>query len=74
MYLQSYSFFFLRAIIIYKEKKGSLLRGKWTVLCEKVVQMASKSARDYTAKWHQKVISRCASWSLSADDGCCVYG
>ena len=28
MYLQSYSFFFLRAIIIYKEKKGLLAAGK----------------------------------------------
>lgn len=28
MYLQSYSFFFLRAIIIYKEQKGLLAAGK----------------------------------------------
>ena len=59
MYLQSYSFFFLRAIIIYKEKKGLLAAGKVDCFVRKVVQMASKSARDYTAKWHQKVISRC---------------
>ena len=40
MQLQSYGFFFLCTIIIYKEKKGLLLRVKWTVLCEKVVQIA----------------------------------
>ena len=28
MYLQSYGFFFLRAIIIYKEKKGAFAAGK----------------------------------------------
>lgn len=51
-----------------------MLRVKWTVLCEKVVQIAWESVRDCAAKWYQKVISRCASWSLSADDGCCGYG
>lgn len=55
MYLQSYSFFFLRAIIIYKEKKGLLAAGKvdcfvrkscanYKVKCARLCcKMASKS-------------------------------
>ncbi len=54
MYLQSYSFFFLRAIIIYKEKKGLLAAGK----VDYFVRKSGVNGSVKCARWCCKMASK----------------